>query len=597
MTIKTATASINVGIILAGVLTLCAFLNLVSAIGALTSMSEQRNVLLMLGDELRQSSKNLTAYVRMYAVTGDQRYEDAYQAVLDERSGKIPRDATRKLFPGQKRVLLDLIRQYGISDVEMGHVREAERLSSGLVPLEVEAMHLVKGLHKDAQGTFTVKGEPDRGKAAQLVFGPEYERQVAPIMREMDQFANQLDTRTCAAVAKEQERVSVARTITLVCLGIIFSIACFSAFFSYRYVSAPLGRTTAFAARVAEGDLSTTIDVRYNNEIGILRSTLNVMVGNLQARMQEIQSAMAQAQSKEHEAQAAAQTAEAAVEAVRVKHAALLEMSRRLEEVTGVVTSASRQLSAQIAQSEQGASEQAQRVTDTAAAVEEMNVTVLEVARNAGVASDISAGTRQKAEEGAAVVGKAIGSIEAVQKQSVTLRDDMSVLSGHAQAINEIMGVISDIADQTNLLALNAAIEAARAGDAGRGFAVVADEVRKLAEKTMASTVDVGNAIRAIQQSADKSAAQVEATVRDIEQATDFASQSGAVLGEIVKMADNTADQVRSIATASEEQSATSEEIARSISDVNGIAGETARTMQKPRILPSNMTIAPSGAF
>lgn len=79
----------------------------------------------------------------------------------------------------------------------------------------------------------------------------------------------------------------------------------------------------------------------------------------------------------------------------------------------------------------------------------------------------------------------------------------MDVLSGHAQAINEIMTVISDIADQTNLLALNAAIEAARAGDAGRGFAVVADEVRKLAEKTMVSTLEVGKAIHAIRKFAD----------------------------------------------------------------------------------------------
>ena len=73
------------------------------------------------------------------------------------------------------------------------------------------------------------------------------------------------------------------------------------------------------------------------------------------------------------------------------------------------------------------------------------------------------------------------------------------------------MGVISDIADQTNLLALNAAInEAAARVRAGRGFAVVADEVRKLAEKTMTSTLDVSNAIRAIQESTDKSMGAVD---------------------------------------------------------------------------------------
>lgn len=126
--------------------------------------------------------------------------------------------------------------------------------------------------------------------------------------------------------------------------------------------------------------------------------------------------------------------------------------------------------------------------------MEEMNATVLEVAKNAGFASEVSVSTRQKAQEGTPVVGQAVKSVQDIQRESLALKDAMAELSHHAQSISQIMSVISDIADQTNLLALNAAIEAVRAGEAGRGFAVVADEVRKLAEKTMASTADVGNA-------------------------------------------------------------------------------------------------------
>ena len=116
----------------------------------------------------------------------------------------------------------------------------------------------------------------------------------------------------------------------------------------------------------------------------------------------------------------------------------------------------------------------------------------------------------------------------------------MGQLDEHARAISRIMGVISDIADQTNLLALNAAIEAARAGDAGRGFAVVADEVRNLAEKTMTSTHDVGEAIKAIQESTAKSMDSVDNAVSQIEQATDLAGQSGQALEEIVSTVENT---------------------------------------------------------
>ena len=145
--------------------------------------------------------------------------------------------------------------------------------------------------------------------------------------------------------------------------------------------------------------------------------------------------------------------------------------------------------------------------------------------------------------------------------------------------ITRIMNVISDIADQTNLLALNAAIEAARAGEAGRGFAVVADEVRKLAEKTMASTNDVGNAIKAIQESTAKSMTGVDQAVERIGEANELASRSGAALEEIVATVEATGDQVNAIATASEEQSAASEEINQSIVQVNDMSRQTAEAM------------------
>ena len=186
-------------------------------------------------------------------------------------------------------------------------------------------------------------------------------------------------------------------------------------------------------------------------------------------------------------------------------------------------------------------------------------------------------------------------SIRSVQEQSRRLKEDMQTLGQHAQAVNRIMSVISDIADQTNLLALNAAIEAARAGDAGRGFAVVADEVRKLAEKTMASTNDVGNAIKAIQESTAKSTASVDNAVAQIEEATGLANESGRALEEIVTTAETTADQVNAIATASEEQSAASEEINQSIVQVNDMSRQTAEAMAEAAKAVSDLAAQAQG--
>ena len=184
----------------------------------------------------------------------------------------------------------------------------------------------------------------------------------------------------------------------------------------------------------------------------------------------------------------------------------------------------------------------------------------------------------------------AVESINEVQAHSLSLKEDMSLLNEHAQAINQIMGVISDIADQTNLLALNAAIEAARAGEAGRGFAVVADEVRKLAEKTMVSTTDVAKAIQAIQDSTSKSMKGVENAVGSIGAATELAGQSGEALQGIVEVVTATADQVNAIAAASEEQSAASEEINRSIVEVNEVSQLTAEAMKQASSAVADLT-------
>ena len=236
-------------------------------------------------------------------------------------------------------------------------------------------------------------------------------------------------------------------------------------------------------------------------------------------------------------------------------------------------------MTSQIAQSSEGMEEQRSRTTEVAQAIEQMNATILEVARNAGEAAGTAGKANAIATTGADLVAKVITVMESVNAKADGLKSEMQDLGGQAQGIGQIMQVISDIADQTNLLALNAAIEAARAGEAGRGFAVVADEVRKLAEKTMTATKEVGSSIRAIQESARRNMAATDETSKGIEEADALTREAGDALRQILAFVEKTSDQVRDIATAAEEQSATSEEINRSTGHINRIAEDTAGAM------------------
>ena len=369
--------------------------------------------------------------------------------------------------------------------------------------------------------------------------------------------------------------------LTLLAIGLAVVMATGLAVYLVRSTMQLLGKDPGELRDIARSVAAGNLDLAHDDRAVGVYGDILVMVASLKRHIDNAQNESLKASQESERARKAMLDAETASAAAAVKAANLLESANRLQDVISVLSSASEELAAQIEQAGHGASRQADRVGETATAMEEMNATVIEVARSAASASGASARTREKADSGAKIVLEAVDSIKSVRESALALRADMVILDEHARAISRIMSVISDIADQTNLLALNAAIEAARAGEAGRGFAVVADEVRKLAEKTMASTTDVGNAIRAIQDSAAKSVAQVDKAVLRVEEATRLSAQSGNALHEIVELAENTADQVRAIATASEEQSATSEEINRAIGLVNSIATETACSMRE----------------
>ncbi|WP_338667405.1 methyl-accepting chemotaxis protein [Pseudodesulfovibrio methanolicus] len=378
-----------------------------------------------------------------------------------------------------------------------------------------------------------------------------------------------------ASVAKAELYAALETVAVLLAVGILVWVLV------KLIIVGPLFRIRTYAKAVAKGDIDARPEGNFAAELGVVKEAIQTMVGNLKAKMFEA----AQKQDEAEHAQGVAEKAMEEAKAQEAKTNALLTTMQRIAGEASLiaeqVTSAADELSSQAEQVSRGADVQRDRTTQTATAMEEMNATVLEVARNSSNSAESASNARTQAQEGAKVVREAIDAIREVHDLTATLKQSMGQLGNQTTDIGQIMNVIEDIADQTNLLALNAAIEAARAGEAGRGFAVVADEVRKLAEKTMAATKEVGNAIQVIQDAASANIRSVDHAALAVEQATDLANRSGEALESIVNYADDTSGQVQSIATAAEEQSAASEEINRAVEDINLIATETAEGMNQ----------------
>ena len=157
------------------------------------------------------------------------------------------------------------------------------------------------------------------------------------------------------------------------------------------------------------------------------------------------------------------------------------------------------------------------------------------VANAASVAFETSTQTDGIADEGAQVVENTLQVISELSVQMERAGEEISALDKQSQLIASIVQSISSIADQTNLLALNAAIEAARAGEQGRGFAVVADEVRQLAQRTSKATVEIVEVVQKNQSLTQSTVTAIRQSQEKAQQGLELSSESGRVMHEIKK--------------------------------------------------------------
>jgi methyl-accepting chemotaxis protein len=258
-------------------------------------------------------------------------------------------------------------------------------------------------------------------------------------------------------------------------------------------------------------------------------------------------------------------------------HSAIGEVAHAME----AVSSAAMQISSSTEQMSSGIQEQSARAVEVAAAMEEMSHTIAENSKNATIAADTARESKVAADQGGESVKKTVASVRHIGETVQNFATSILALSGSSDQIGEIITVINDIADQTNLLALNAAIEAARAGEQGRGFAVVADEVRKLAERTMKATKEIEAKIIQIQQDSKMAVSHLDGGTTAVDHGIDEAEVAGVMLDGIVDISIAVVEVITQMATASEEQAATSIETTKHVQAISQVTQQTANAIQE----------------
>jgi aerotaxis receptor len=236
----------------------------------------------------------------------------------------------------------------------------------------------------------------------------------------------------------------------------------------------------------------------------------------------------------------------------------------------------SEQVSDSVALLDRSSHAQSDATATAAAGIEQISVSIGEVAQGAAETRDAAAAARTVSDRGAELSARAQASILVLADTVKQAASRVECLGQQSAEISRITGVIRDIAEQTNLLALNAAIEAARAGEQGRGFAVVADEVRKLAERTGDATGDIARMVAAIQGQTGEAVASMRDGARQVEDGVALVNDMQQALQAVRERMEGTLSMVSDISGSAAEQRNAVQEMARSVEQVSAMTDRIA---------------------
>jgi methyl-accepting chemotaxis protein len=407
---------------------------------------------------------------------------------------------------------------------------------------------------------------------------------------------------------KLDQRIGEVRLLALSLLGAGgLLLATMVYVFTARLVLAPLDQMSAVARRMSDSDLTARAERGGEDELGTLAASLNRIGENLAgtlSRVQTVTGGIAEVIDRIGKTGAAVSAGAGTVSARAVDTSSSMgEMITSLKGIADnveVLAGSAEESSSSILQMAatndvvaENIHALAASVQETTAAIEEMTYSIKEVAKNiedlsatteetsssmnemdvsisqvetnANETARLSEQAQRDAEMGAEALSRTLLGIDKIKESSKEAASVIEALGRKISAIDNILNVIDDVAEQTNLLALNAAILAAQSGEHGKGFAVVADEIKDLAERTGASTKEISELIRAVQEQSKAAVTAMDRGVRNVEEGVRLGQETETALKKIEASSHQATHMVRAIARATIEQARGSKQVTASI--------------------------------